>query len=178
MHRKANIRIPQAVFKRAFGPWAEFWQAKESSAWSHSMCYELHLILWLSRKLSKKKVGRLFFWVFLPLFFFFVQGVSTILECVFPHPADLGQGGICQEGQQLPKAVTRVQSSLVQFGVVGLAYLCLLGSLFVLLFLKFAYWFISLLPQQLNLLCVIVQRQMYHGNVKYLFLRWHLSDDT
>lgn len=51
---------------------------------------------------------------------FFLQGVSAILACVFPHLADPGQGGICQEGKQLPKAVTRAQSSPVQFGVVGL----------------------------------------------------------
>lgn len=51
---------------------------------------------------------------------FFLQGVSAILVCVFPHPVDPGQGGIFQEGKQLPKAVIRAQSLLVQFGIVGL----------------------------------------------------------
>lgn len=50
----------------------------------------------------------------------FCKGVSAILVYVFPHPVDPGQGDICQEGKQLPEAVTRVQSWLVQFGIVGL----------------------------------------------------------
>lgn len=67
---------------------------------------------------------------------FFAQGVSTILACVFPHPVDLGQGGICQKGKQLPKAVTRVQSSLVPFGIVGL----LLISVFWAPYLSPSFW--------------------------------------
>lgn len=99
------------------------------------MCYELHLILWLSKKLSKKKVG----WLVVFLGFpppFFVQGVSTILACVFAHPVDLGQGGICQEGEQLPKAMARVQSSLVQFGIARL----LLTSFFWAPYLSPSFW--------------------------------------
>lgn len=105
---KANIRIPRA----AFGPWAEFWQVRGSSAWSHSMCYELHLILWLSKKLSKKEVCG--------FFFSFCKGVSAILAYVFPRPLDPGQGDICQEGKRLPEAVTRMQRWMVQFGIDGL----------------------------------------------------------
>lgn len=64
-----------------------------------------------------QKGGRGGFWV--PPPGSFSQGVSAILACVFLHPVDPGQGGICQEGKQLPKAVTRVQTLLAQFGIFG-----------------------------------------------------------
>lgn len=134
MHRKANIRIPQAVFKRAFGPWAEFWQAKESPAWSHSMCYELYLILWLSRKLSKKKVGRLFSWVFL-LLFFCARGLNHPRMC-FSSPSWPRPGRYFPRGSAAPKGVTRVQSSLVPLGMFGL----LPTSVFWAPYLSFSFW--------------------------------------
>lgn len=107
---------------------------------------------------------------------FFAQGVSTILACVFPHPVDLGQGGICQEGKQLPKAVTRVQSSLVQFGIVGLLLISVFWALifpplFGILFLL--YFFITAAAE--FALCHGTVA-MYKGDAKYLFLRWQLSD--
>lgn len=81
----------------------------------------------------------------------FCKGVSAILVYVFPHPVDPGQGDICQEGKQLPEAVTRVQSWLVQFGIVGL----LLTS-FIRDPLFFFFFFPSCLKFSSTLLCFFI----------------------
>lgn len=69
----------------------------------------------------------------------FCKGVSAILVYVFPHPVDPGQGDICQKGKQLPEAVTRVQSWLVQFGIVGLLLTSFIRDPLFLFFFSISY---------------------------------------
>ena len=64
--------------------------------------------------------GGWLFWVFFFFPLLFLQGVSAISVCVFPHSVDPGQRGVCQEGKQLPEALTRVQGTLIQFTIAEL----------------------------------------------------------